>query len=138
MDFVTLTSRFNNRVFPINIENEKTADPRLSRIAPQELTTAICFQNSKVGHSSHIDSLDKTTATDRFMFAGPVPHSADLGVRRIVPFVKPSMCTRLEKEGRNPKSPWFDKQRHLMLRDNLTREQRLGWQKQIKTLYWDP
>ena len=44
----------------------------------------------------------------------------------------------IPKDQKSTNSPWFDQQRHRQLRDNLTHEQRKKWQKQTKTLYWNP
>ena len=63
---------------------------------------------------------------------------ADMNIKRIVPFVSPRLTTVLPKDVKSLKSPWFDKQRHIQLRDNITKEQREDTQKQIRTLYWNP
>ena len=54
---------------------------------------------------------------------------ADMGVKRIVPAVKPRTRAVLAQNDVSIMSPWYDKQRHLMLRDNLTQKERENWQK---------
>ena len=63
---------------------------------------------------------------------------ANMTIKRIVPPVKPKTRAVLPVNDKSVMSPWYDKQRHLMLRDNLTPKQRDKWHKQTKTLYWNP
>ena len=76
----------------------------------------MCYEGQSSGNT--------TTSNSKVLISSSKDIQADCTVKRIVPFVSPRLTTILPKEGKAKKSPWFDNQRHIQLRDNITKEQR--------------